>query len=105
MTEINGRDRGGKFTAGNKFSNGNPMAKQAHALRKALYEAVTPADIQAAINWLRSKPWVSAPIVGANRPEQLRQTITGLDQRLSTESLARLDEVSSFRRSRSSLET
>ncbi len=66
-------------------------------------EGQTPA--QAAIDWLRSKPWVSAPIVGANRPDQLQATIAGLDNRLSTEALARLDEASSFRRSRSSLET
>ena len=66
-------------------------------------EGHTPAS--AAIDWLRSKPWVSAPIVGANRPEQLNETIAGLDRRLSPSGLARLDEVSSFRRSRPSLET
>lgn len=62
----------------------------------------TPA--QAAINWLRSKPWVSAPIVGANTVEQLRASIAGLDQRLPVEAIERLDQVSDFRRSRSSLE-
>ncbi len=69
----------------------------------AAEEGQTPA--QAAIDWLRSKPWVSAPIVGANRPDQLHATIAGLDNRLSPEALARLDEISSFRRSRPSLET
>lgn len=62
----------------------------------------TPAH--AAIDWLRSKPWVSAPIVGANRPDQLHATIAGLDKRLSPDAIARLDEASSFRRSRPSLE-
>ena len=62
----------------------------------------TPA--QAAINRLRSKPWVSAPIVGANTVEQLRASIAGLDQRLPVEAIERLDQVSDFRRSRSSLE-
>ncbi len=66
-------------------------------------EGQTPA--QAAVNWLRSKPWVSSPIVGANTPEQLRATITGLDNPLSAEGIAKLDEVSDFRRSRASLET
>ncbi len=65
-------------------------------------EGQTPA--QAAVNWLRSKPWVSAPIVGANRPEQLLATISGLDQMLSPEAVAELDAVSSFRRHRPSLE-
>jgi aryl-alcohol dehydrogenase-like predicted oxidoreductase len=63
----------------------------------------TPA--QAAINWLRSKPFVSAPIIGANTPDQLHNTIDGLDRHLSAEALDRLDEVSDFRRSRPSLET
>ncbi len=66
-------------------------------------EGVTPAH--AAVDWLRSKPWVSAPIVGANSPEQLRGAIGELDKRLSSDSLARLDDVSAFRRSRASLET
>ncbi len=66
-------------------------------------EGHTPA--QAAVNWLRSKPWVSSPIVGANRPDQLNDTLAGLDLKLSDEGLARLDEASSFRRHRPSLET
>lgn len=63
----------------------------------------TPA--QAAVNWLRSKPWVSSPIVGANTPAQLRDTLAGLDSPLPAEALTRLDEASSFRRHRPSLET
>lgn len=66
-------------------------------------ENTTPAGV--AIDWLRSKPWVSAPIVGANRPDQLRSSIGRLDTPLSSEALARLDEVSDFERSRPSLET
>jgi aryl-alcohol dehydrogenase-like predicted oxidoreductase len=62
----------------------------------------TPA--QAAIGWLRSKPWVASPIVGANTPEQLRDTIAGLDAELPPEALARLDAAGSFRRHRPSLE-
>ncbi|MEP7114588.1 MAG: aldo/keto reductase [Ilumatobacteraceae bacterium] len=65
--------------------------------------AQTPAGV--AINWLRSKPWVSAPIVGANTPAQLHATIDDLDDQLPPEALARLDDVSGFRRSRPSLET
>lgn len=62
----------------------------------------TPA--QAAINWLQSKPWVSAPIVGANTPTQLKATIEGLDKPLPVEALQRLDDISAFRRHRPSLE-
>lgn len=62
----------------------------------------TPA--QTAIGWLRAKPWVTSPIVGANTPAQLRNTIEGLDAELPAQALARLDEVSAFRRHRPSLE-
>ena len=63
----------------------------------------TPAPV--ALDWVRSKPWVSAPIVGANRPEQLRDAMSGLDQPLDDELVARLDAVNEFPRSRASLET
>jgi len=59
---------------------------------------------QAAINWLRARPAVAAPIVGANTPEQLRNTIAGLDAPLPAAAIAELNDVSSFRRHRASLE-
>lgn len=64
--------------------------------------ASTPAQV--AINWLRTKPWVSAPILGANRPEQLLEIMDGLENELSNEQVTQLDEVSDFRRSRTTLE-
>jgi aryl-alcohol dehydrogenase-like predicted oxidoreductase len=60
---------------------------------------------QVAIQWQRSKPWISAPIVGANTPDQLRSTIGNLDESLPPAAIERLDQVSSFQRSRPSLET
>jgi aryl-alcohol dehydrogenase-like predicted oxidoreductase len=62
----------------------------------------TPA--QAAINWLRSKPWVSSPIIGANNVAQLEDVLSGLDQPLPAAALDQLDSVSDFLRSRPSLE-
>jgi aryl-alcohol dehydrogenase-like predicted oxidoreductase len=59
---------------------------------------ISPAS--AAISWLRAKPWVTAPIIGANRPEQLRATMAGLDTPLPADDVAALDEVSDFRRPR-----
>lgn len=64
---------------------------------------VSPAS--AAVNWQLSKPWVTAPIVGANRPEQLRDTLAGLDTALAEEDLATLDEVSDFDSPRYATET
>lgn len=60
---------------------------------------------QVSINWLRAKPWVTAPILGANRPDQLEEVMAGLDKVLTEEQVTALDEVSDFQRSRTSLET
>jgi len=87
--------------AQNRFSDKNwgiiekvvEVAEQADA---------TPAQV--AINWLRAKPWVSAPILGANRPDQLNDVMSGLDKELAKEQLDALDEVSDFVRSRTTLE-
>jgi aryl-alcohol dehydrogenase-like predicted oxidoreductase len=58
----------------------------------------TPAQV--AINWLRSKPWVSSPIIGANTVAQLSDVLSGLDASLPAEQRDRLDQVSAFHRSR-----
>jgi aryl-alcohol dehydrogenase-like predicted oxidoreductase len=63
----------------------------------------TPAQV--AVNWLRAKPWVSAPIIGANTPTQVAATLDGLHDSLPPEVVNRLDELSDFRRSRPSLES
>jgi aryl-alcohol dehydrogenase-like predicted oxidoreductase len=55
-------------------------------------DGLTPAQV--AIAWLLAQPGVTSPIVGASRPEQLRDSVQALDRSLSEESLARLDGVS-----------
>ena len=62
----------------------------------------SPASV--AVGWLLAKPWVTSPIIGANRPEQLHNTLDGLDVELSDEVIEELDAVSAFTRSRASLE-
>ena len=47
-----GRDAGGRFVKGCAGGPGNPYARKAAALRKALYEAITPGDIRAAVKAL-----------------------------------------------------
>ena len=49
---------------------------------------------QVALAWLLSRPGVMIPILGARRPEQLRQNLDCLDLQLDSEQLRRLDEVS-----------
>lgn len=55
---------------------------------------ISPAT--AAIAWQQSKSFVTAPIVGANRPSQLKGTLTGLDKGLPADEVAVLDRVSDF---------
>jgi aryl-alcohol dehydrogenase (NADP+) len=60
--------------------------------RLAGEEGTTPARL--ALAWLLSRDGVTAPIVGASRPEQLRDSVAALELRPSPETLARLDEAS-----------
>lgn len=64
---------------------------------------MTPS--QAAIAWTRSRPFVSAPIVGANRPEQLTEVLDGLSKRLPVEDVDALNTISGWSQSRAELES
>ena len=55
-------------------------------------ESMTPS--QAAVAWMLTRDSVTSPIVGASRPEQLRETVKALNVTLSPEALGRLDEAS-----------
>lgn len=45
----NGRDRRGRFAVGNSGGPGNPHARRVAALRSALLESVTEADLRAIV--------------------------------------------------------
>ncbi len=47
---------------------------------------------QAALAWLLSKPAVTAPIIGATRPEHLEDAVGALSVKLTPEEIARLEE-------------
>jgi aryl-alcohol dehydrogenase-like predicted oxidoreductase len=51
---------------------------------------------EVAMNWLRAKPDVVAPIIGARTLEQLESNLRSLDWELEPEELATLDEVSAI---------
>lgn len=72
-------------------------------VRVAERVGLTPA--QTAIAWNRAQPWVSAPIIGANRPDQLNDVLAGLDTQLGQDDLAELDAASDWVRSRTDQET
>jgi aryl-alcohol dehydrogenase-like predicted oxidoreductase len=57
-------------------------------------EETGASPAQVALAWLLAQDGVSAPIVGASRPEQLNDTAAALDLRLSSEHLDQLAQVS-----------
>jgi aryl-alcohol dehydrogenase-like predicted oxidoreductase len=63
----------------------------------------TPAGV--AINWLRTRPMVAAPIIGANTPAQLTDVLRGMDVVLAPEDAELLNQASDFRRSRPASES
>ena len=62
----------------------------------AVSEANDHTPAQAAVNWMLAKPWVTAPIIGANTPAQLTDVLNGLDKELPAAAIAQLDVASGF---------
>ena len=58
----------------------------------AIAEARGIPRASVALAWLLSKPGVTAPIVGASKPEHLDDAVAALDVALSPEEVARLEE-------------
>jgi aryl-alcohol dehydrogenase-like predicted oxidoreductase len=51
---------------------------------------------QVALAWLLARPGITAPIIGANSPEQLRELLAAADLRLPSEAVAGLDRASDW---------
>ncbi|HEV8555546.1 MAG TPA: aldo/keto reductase [Actinophytocola sp.] len=64
--------------------------------------AATPAQV--ALAWLLTRPFVTAPIVGANSVEQLRSLLPAAALALAGDEVDRLDKVSSWPRARTELD-
>jgi aryl-alcohol dehydrogenase-like predicted oxidoreductase len=60
----------------------------------AIAEELGATAAQVALAWLLAQPAVTAPIVGASRPEQLDDSVGALDVALTSEHLDRLAKVS-----------
>ncbi len=54
---------------------------------------------QVALAWLLTKPYITAPIIGANTVEQLQENLGAVGFRLSDEEMQILDELSDWRNS------
>ncbi len=49
--------------------------------------------VQMALGWLLTQPFVTSPIIGANRVEQLEESLGAVGLRLTEEEMQRLDDV------------
>lgn len=61
---------------------------------RAVAQEVNRPLAQVALAWVRAQPGVSAPILGASRPEQLQDHLAALELRLTPPQLQRLEEGS-----------
>lgn len=59
---------------------------------------------QVSLGWLLSKPYMTAPIVGANSVEQLGELMPAAELELTAQEIASLDEASGWTRSRTERE-
>jgi aryl-alcohol dehydrogenase-like predicted oxidoreductase len=62
------------------------------ALEKLSHERGTP-PAQIALAWLMHKPAMTAPIVGASKPQHLEDAIAAVDVKLSAAEITRLEEA------------
>jgi aryl-alcohol dehydrogenase (NADP+) len=101
---LTGKHKPGAPTEGTRFTLGtaadNYQARYWHEHEFATVEALrtVAADAgmtlaQLAVAWVLAQPAVTAPIIGASRPEQLAEPVAALAQRLEPDLYARLDEL------------
>jgi aryl-alcohol dehydrogenase-like predicted oxidoreductase len=89
---------GTRFTLGTAAGNYQNRYWQDREFRsvEALREIAAAADlgmVQMAIAWVLANPVVTAPIIGASKPDQLEASLAALDVALSEDVKARLDET------------
>ena len=91
-------------TAGTRFTLGNAARRYQdrywHEREFGTVEALRPLAAEAglslaqmAVAWVLAQPAVTAPIVGASRPEQLDDVLAAADTELDPDLAARLDEL------------
>jgi 1-deoxyxylulose-5-phosphate synthase len=91
-------------TPGTRFTLGSAAERyqdrywheRAFATVEALRAVVAESDLsltRAALAWVLAKPAITAPIIGASRPEQLQESLKALGDRLDPELERRLDEL------------
>ncbi len=101
---LSGKHRPGAPTEGTRFTLGNAagnyqgrywhddMFQTVETLRPLADKAGIPL-VSLAVAWVLANPVVTAPIIGASRPDQLDASLQALDVTLSDDLLRELDEI------------
>ena len=66
------------------------MLFRSRAVEVAHRRVVKPAQI--ALAWLISKPWITAPVIGATEPQHIQEAMSALSIALSAEEVFFLEE-------------
>ncbi|HTK06282.1 MAG TPA: aldo/keto reductase [Ktedonobacteraceae bacterium] len=74
-----------------------PQAWRTLDVVQNIAEQTNSSPMAISLAWLLAQPAITAPIIGANSVDQLLPALAGQEMKLSTEHLALLDEVSSWR--------
>lgn len=101
---LSGKHVGGEPPEGTRFTLGNAawryqerywhdrVFESVNAIRQVADDAGLPMATLA-VAWVMANPVVTAPILGASRPEQLDATLAAADVTLEPDVLERLDEI------------
>ncbi len=94
----------GKYRAGQPLPESRRAESSQHYANESGWRVINALDEIAAarettlaavaLAWLLAKPAIAAPIVGANRPQQLAESLPAADLRLTPEELTLLDDAS-----------
>lgn len=101
---LTGKHHRGEPTEGTRFTlgsaKGNYQGRYWHDDAFDTVDTLRPLADEAgvslttlAVSWVLANPAVTAPIIGASRPEQLVDSVAALDHPLSADLKARLDEL------------
>ncbi len=101
---LTGKHRSGAPTEGTRFTLGKSqelyrerywhdrMFESVEEIRSVAEDAGTPMTTLA-MQWVLANPVITAPIVGASRPEQLEASVAAVGSPLEAEVKARLDDI------------
>jgi aryl-alcohol dehydrogenase-like predicted oxidoreductase len=82
---------------GRLTTTGREITERQHEITREVVAVAEELDVspaQVVLAWVRQQPGQQLPILGATKPEQLRDTLASLELALGDDHLGRLDEVS-----------